>query len=273
MFVVGNPLHQTLSPIMYNCAFEKLGLTEDFAYFALETKYIDKAISLLREDSMIGCSVTIPFKEKLFGKMDRTNISKEAHAIGAINTLVKNNSILYGHNTDWIGFQKCIKKHADVSKLKNKKALIFGGGGASKAVIYALTDLGMDITVYSRSNKAPKDVFPSNPKLVKVISSVQDIDPEIKMMVNTTPLGMKGHEGEDKSPIDKKWITKDMICVDVVYNPLETVFLKDAKSKGAKVIPGLDMLVYQGAEAFKLWTGKAAPISVMRQCCINKLKN
>jgi len=268
--LLGNPASHSLSPFMQNAALDNLELLDKYMYFALETDDLDKAMKLFRENSIYGANITIPYKERVFKYLDTKNISDEAKKIGAINTISKKDKVLYGHNTDWSGFLNCLNKHKKISTFKGKSALVVGSGGASKAVIYALYSIGVKIDVLSRTKTKPEEVCPKNPLAInRVINKMSDIG-DVDMIINTTPLGMQG-EHEDKTPVDKKYITEKMLCIDLIYNPFKTRFLKEAESKKAKIINGVDMLVYQGAESFKIWTKKHAPINVMRKAVLEKL--
>jgi len=241
LFVIGYPVSHSKSPKMHNATLDSLGLLGKYTYNKAEIKNIEDVAKFVRINSFHGASITIPHKETIIPYLDE--ISDSAKKIGAVNTIYKKKDKLCGENTDWFGVMKTLEKEYDTEILKNQNALVIGSGGASKAVVYALQKLGMNIEVMSRTKKKIDDL--------RVINKIEDTS-YIKLIVNTTPLGMTGKH-ENKTPIDKKFISKDHICFDVIYTPEKTKFLKDAEEKNAKIINGEKMLRYQGEMAMKFW--------------------
>lgn len=263
LFVLGSPVENSLSPKMHNAGFQALKIDSEYLYFALDTKDLPGVSKFLHQECIQGASITIPFKEDIINFLDKNNLSKAAKEIGAVNTVYKKNEMLFGENTDYLGFIETLKNNINLESLKNKKALILGSGGAAKAILYALKDLEMEIDVYSRSRKDIKTIFGKKISKVKIINEIKETA-SYKLVINATPVGMKGHE-ENRSPIAANLLHPEMICFDVIYNPKMTKFLKDAKKKGAKIISGLEMLLFQGAKAFELWTDQKAPIEAMKK--------
>ncbi|MFH1540308.1 MAG: shikimate dehydrogenase [Elusimicrobiota bacterium] len=263
--IFGYPIKHSLSPLMHNTVLKKMCL--DFVYLPFEVKPDDLlgAVDAIRILKIAGINVTIPHKENIIKYLDK--ISDEAKKIGAVNTVINKNGNLYGHNTDYYGFLKSISKK---NSLINKNILMLGCGGVAKAIAVALVNSKINQLTVCDIDEKKAEVFLDNKfPQIKIIKTLQ-ISDEIKkvdIFINATNVGMK--KG-DSSPIDKKYLRKDLFVYDVVYNT-ETQLLKDAKKTGAKFSDGLDMLVYQGAKSFELWTGKTPPVELMKKVLVGVL--
>lgn len=264
--IFGYPIKHSFSPLMHNAAIENMGL--DFIYlpFEVKTDNLSDAVSAIRIFNIAGVNVTIPHKANVIKYLDQ--ISDEAKKIGAVNTIVNKNGKLSGFNTDYYGFLKSISEKISPRK---KNVLMLGCGGVAKAIALSLIDSKIDrLTVADIDDKKSKyflEVLFPQIKVVK-ISQIPDEIESADIFINATPVGMKVG---DCSPIDKKYLRKDLFVYDVVYNR-ETQLLKDAKKIGAKNSSGLDMLVYQGAKSFELWTGKIPPVDFMKKVLRRALK-
>lgn len=250
---------------MHNSAFAELGL--DYAYVAFDVNPSDlkSAIDGAKALNIKGFNVTIPHKIEVMQYLNE--LDEVAHLIGAVNTIDFKN--LKGYNTDGIGAVRAIE---EVTSIKDKNVVVSGAGGASRAISFYLAKFGADsITILNRNvNKAQKlanDVLKSD--LISdvgtdSISRIENYLKDADILVDTTPLGMDPHI--DDEPIAKAdAMHEDLIVFDAVYNPNETVLLKEAIKAGAKPVYGIKMLLYQGAESFKIWTGRDAPIDVMQK--------
>ena len=188
-------------------------------------------------------------------------ITTEAQEIGAVNTILKEEDKLIGHNTDAYGFTEPLKEYED--ELDTERAIIFGSGGATRAIIYALHRMGFEEMVMVSRNP---DLINAEDSSITVCSydAWQDYAEDASLIINATPLGMT--PDTDTSPLKDHEIglLRDKICYDIVYNPRETKFLQQANTGGGVPIGGLDMLIYQGAESFKLWTGKEFPVGLVK---------
>ena len=267
--LIGHPVEHSFSPPMHNAAFAKLGL--DYAYVAFDVNPNDlkSAIDGAKSLNIKGFNVTIPHKIEVMQYLDE--LDEVARLIGAVNTIDFKN--LKGYNTDGIGAVRAIE---EVTSIKDKNVVVAGAGGASRAISFYLAKFGAGaMTILNRNvNKAQDlagDVLKSD--LIGDVSadSISEIDSYLKdadILVDTTPLGMDPHINDE--PIAKSDAMHDNLVVfDAVYNPNETVLLKEAIKAGAKPVYGIKMLLYQGAESFKIWTGRDAPIDVM-QDALNK---
>ena len=264
--VIGSPIEQTLSPLMHNKAYEALGIDDKFVYLAAKVKVenIKDAINGIKAMGIKGLACTMPHKIKVIKYLDK--IDSKAKEIGAVNTVVNENGILKGYNTDWLGALIPLKRR---TSLKGKKVGIIGAGGVARAIIYGVAKEKANIKIFNVRIKEAKPLAKKyNCSLTdfKNLSELKDFD----VIINCTPLGMKPYE--NKSALPANVFQKKQIVMDVVYSPYETKMLKQAKSKGAKIIRGYEMFLHQGIAQFKYHTGREAPEKVMEKALIKSLK-
>jgi shikimate dehydrogenase len=269
--VIGTPLGHTVSPAIFRAAFAAAGI--DATYEAWETApdVLEGCMNLLRGADFLGANVTIPHKQAVIPFLDGT--SETASKAGAVNTIVHADGKLIGHNTDIAGFARSLRDDAGFDA-KGKRTMILGAGGASRAVALALVEAGAAVIfVVGRQPRktesvvlAMKPLTPSGTTISwaywgdgSFLRSLKEAD----LVVNCTPLGVAGSEGAGQSPLPPDLIEPHTTVFDLVYNPVETPLTVSAKSRGAKAVSGLGMLVYQAAESFKLWTAKDADTAAM----------
>ncbi|MFC6323852.1 shikimate dehydrogenase [Companilactobacillus baiquanensis] len=265
--LLGTPVGHSGSPAMYNFSFQNQGL--DYAYMAFDVKkeQMPEAIEALKLFKVKGSNVTMPCKTVAASLVD--DLSPAAKIIGAINVIVNDDGKLTGHITDGIGFVRNLKENG--VDIKGKKLVVIGAGGAATAIqVQAALDGAKSISIFNQDDEffsnaedtkekledeTPEvdvDVYPlSNQDLLK--EEIEDAD----ILVNATVVGMKPLDGQ--SLIDKSMLRPDLVVADTVYNPLKTKLIEDAEEIGAKAIPGKGMLLWQGAEAYTLFTGKEMP--------------
>ncbi len=264
--VIGWPIKHSLSPAMHNAAFKALGIDAEYKLFEVRPEELEDFI-LKRKDAA-GFNVTVPHKEKCMALLD--SIDPLAASIGAVNTIVIKNGKLTGYNTDSLGFIAALEKDLGFS-VKGKSVFVLGSGGASRAVSFSLartgakkiilTDLFLD-KVKSLADNVRK-FYPGckvdivEPKKIYRESDLSGID----LLVNATPIGLKE---SDPVLFDKGVFRPGLAVYDLVYNPEKTKLVKLAQDSGLKASGGMGMLLYQGAKSFELWTGKNAPVDVMR---------
>lgn len=268
--LLGHPVEHSWSPLMHNIALHHHEIeAEYYAINVQDNELIDLA-SFFNTDLFLGANVTIPYKQSIADYMDR--IDSSAREIGAINTIVKNDYQLEGYNTDYSGFIEPLQAYE--FELEGASAVIFGTGGAARAIVYGLTEMGVDeIFLVSRSPNRITSYH--NHRRVQIISydNWTSFAENALLIVNATPLGM--YPNVNSSPVrdQEKHYLEAKLCYDIVYNPVETKFLRQASEVGAKTIDGLDMLIHQGSKSFKLWTGCSFPINIVRDTLHEKLKN
>lgn len=261
---IGYPIKTSSSPSIHNAGYKKLGIDNEFIYLRAEVKpeFLRMAIDGVRGLGIRGVSITMPHKQEVMKYLDK--IDKEAKIIGAVNTIVNDNGKLTGFNTDYIGALVALEKKIN---LKDKKVAVIGAGGTARAIVYGLKKKGSVIKIFNRTLDHAKKLAKEFGCKYGDLDSLEQIV-NVDIVINTTSVGMN----EDKSPFDKKFLNKNQLVLDVVYSPKETRLIKDAKEKGAKIVYGYEMLLYQGVEQFKLYTGFDAPVDAMREVLVKSLK-
>ncbi len=274
--VIGDPIEHTMSPAMHNAAIKALGLDLVYVAFHVKPDVLKQAIEGFRALGIAGINVTIPHKVAAMQWLDE--VDPVAKAIGAINTIKNEGGKLVGRNTDADGAARAMKA-AGVA-LKGAKAAMLGAGGAARAVGFALAREGAVVTIVYRKEDASmavdlardiKGIFPSAPigTLLMDKAGIEKACRDSTILVNATPIGM--HPRSDETLVDPKLLHGRLCVFDVVYNPLETRLVKDARKAGCKVVLGIDMLVYQGAMALEWWTGKEPPVDIMKRAALDRL--
>ena len=272
--LIGSPVGHSGSPAMYNYSFEKLGLDYVYTAFDIKVEEVKDAIAAMRTFKMRGMNVTMPCKTEVVKYMD--DLSPAAKIIGAVNTIVNDDGKLTGYITDGEGFVNNLKDNG--VDIKGKKITVAGGGGAATAIqVQCALDGVREISIFNikddffeRTINTAKKIKEEVPGIVVNVYDIADtakMTEEIKssdIFVNATIVGMKPMD--DQSVVkDLDAFTKDLVVVDVVYNPEETKLLKDAKAKGCKCIGGKGMLLWQGVAAFKLYTGQDMPVDDVKK--------
>lgn len=265
--LVGYPVEHSLSPLLHNQAIKRLNLNYVYLPLPIKPENLREGIEGIRALGVLGVNVTIPYKEKVIPFLDE--LDSLANKIGAVNTIKNNNGILKGYNTDVSGFARMVEKDGGC-KIKGKKAMVIGAGGASKAVITALCSKGIkELYLLNRNEEKGKNLIEIyKSKFPDVYFIAGGIRPEfyfslvkkIDLLVDTTPVGMAPKENVDPVIIPEA-LHSNLLVIDLVYNPGETTLIKAAKKRGAKTLNGLGMLIYQGSESFQIWTGYTPEIS------------
>jgi shikimate dehydrogenase len=272
--LIGDPIEHTLSPLIHNKAFKSLGL--DFIYIAFRVKkeMLKKAIDGIKAYDIYGINVTIPHKVRVLKYLDIAD--DLVWDIGAVNTIKNDEGRLTGYNTDGKGALGALVK-ADVS-LSGKNIVVLGAGGAARAIVYfTVREKPNSIMILNRTqekaDKLAESVSTKTGMWVKAKKlenqSLKDEMRDADLVINCTSVGMAPNIGE--TPVPKSYLRKDMIVMDIIYNPIETKLLKEAKEAGAITISGIDMFVYQAASAFEIWTGNKAPIDLMKSIAVKAL--
>lgn len=262
LLLLGHPVSQSFSPLMHNTAANHYGLDLRYVAIDLQPNDFTEIAAHFNRDTFHGTNITVPYKEMLMDYVDE--VESLAQDIGAINTIFKRDHKLVATNTDLYGFLKPLEPMED--ELIDTRAIVFGTGGASKAIVAALLDIGLEELIVVSRSPARNTAFEKYHQ-VRVVGYEEwpAYSDETSIIVNTTPLGME--PDIDSSPVrdSEKEFLSGKICYDIVYKPNMTRFLKLAEQAGATTIGGLDMLVYQGSESFKIWTGKPFPIEIIKQ--------
>lgn len=270
--LLGWPVHHSFSPAMHNAAFRSLGLDWVYLPLAVPPQSLPQALAGLEALGFRGANVTIPHKEQVLLGLDE--VAPEARSLGAVNTLVAVDGRMVGHNTDVAGFLAAL----DNAGCSPHRAVVLGAGGAARAAVYALLSRGVTVTVANRSSQRAQGLVSSlaAPSLradtcpLEALA-LRDALSRADLLVNATPAGM--WPAIDATPLPPGTsLHAGLAVMDLVYNPLETLLLRQARQAGATVINGMDMLIHQGAVAFRLWTGQEAPLGIMRQAALTVLE-
>lgn len=265
--ILGYPIGHSISPQIHKAGFESLGINAEYEILETAPENLVDRIRYLKINDYAGVNVTIPLKVKIAMFVDE--VDQNADLAGAINTIKINaDKTISGYNTDIIGFKSPLPP-----SLEGKEVTILGTGGASRAVTVACTQLGVKkVNFYTRNIpnalefvKFFRELAPQTEFTLNQIETLKDLS-TTDLLVNTTPIGMKGHSA-DSTPVDKKVLAtlpNDAIVYDIVYNPTETILLQDAHHLGLQTISGLDMLVAQAVAAQKIWFGQTPDFEKMK---------
>lgn len=274
--LIGYPLGHSLSAVIHKAGFKSLGV--DATYDILETDPEDlvERVKFFKRENFGGFNVTIPLKLPI--SLFVQEVDKYADIAGAVNTVKINpDKTFKGYNTDAMGFKKAIPASID---LKGADVALLGTGGASRAAVLALSELGVKyIGVYTRNIPNAMDYmaymrrkFPNIEFESHQIDSVRDLS-KYDMLVNTTPIGMLGRSA-DMTPIEEnvlKTLPESAVVYDVIYNPKKTILLKLAENLGLETINGLDMLIYQAVSAQEIWFGRTPDFNTMKIAALENL--
>lgn len=272
--LIGYPVGHSLSPAMHNAAFQYLGLDYVYVAFNVPPGRLKDAVSGIRGLGIYGVNVTMPHKINVIKYLDE--LDEGARLAGSVNTILNRDEKLVGYTTDGLGALSALR-HAGADPA-GRKVVILGAGGASRSICFALANYVRELVILNRTlERAVKladelrRVFSSanvgaGPLSDSVLESVlKDAD----ILINATSVGMKPNV--DETPVKRELLHGNLTVFDIVYEPLETRLLKEAKSVGARTVDGLWMLVYQGALSFEIWTGAKAPVEVMREAALKRM--
>jgi shikimate dehydrogenase len=255
--IIGWPLGHTMSPVLHNWGFGQIGLDAVYEAWPLEPGGVPDFMARVRAEPILGTSVTIPHKRAVMPHLDR--LSPRAEAVGAVNTLYWDGSLLCGDNTDVAGFMAPLAGRSELPD----SALVLGAGGAARAALVGLAELGIErIMIANRT--ADKARALAREFVVHAVPWSERMEQGAAIICNTTPMGMRG-DLEDVSPWDESRFAPGTIAYDIVYNPLRTLFLRQAEAAGCESVSGLDMFLHQGLAQFRLWTGRDVDEGMARE--------
>jgi shikimate dehydrogenase len=255
--LVGNPVGHSLSPPMHEAAYAALGMDARYATFEPTPDDLPVAIEGARALGVAGLNVTVPFKEAVLDLVEPDDL---AARVGAVNTVDFSGDRATGHNTDVAGVQRAFDHH-DVT-VADRSAVVVGAGGAGRATAFALADEGASVAVANRTvERAEALAADVEGATGHGLDALDALLPDADLLVNATSVGM----ASDESPVPARLLHEGLAVLDAVYQPLETRLLRDADAAGATTVDGAWMLLYQGVEAFELWTGRPAPVDAMNE--------
>src|SRR3990170_2698296 len=272
--VIGDPIEHTLSPTMHNAAFEHLKLDFVFLAFRVTSDELENAVRGACALGIRGLNVTMPHKNSVTEFLDEADPAVKF--LGAANTILNQRGRLRGFNTDGVGALKALSSNGVNSA--GKKVLLLGAGGAAKAIAFSLAKEADELCILNRdavkalelaSVLEPwgKKIFGNELSPKQLQQKLQDSD----VLINATSVGMTPYAHE--SLVKSDWLKPELSVMDIVYNPVVTKLVQDARAAGAKVINGVEMLLYQGAASFEIWMGCKAPVDVMRNALLSRLSS
>ena len=268
--IVGYPVKHSFSPAMQNAAFKELGIDAEYSLFEVEPKDLEAFLGSLKAKGISGLNVTIPHKIKTSEYLEKNgSLDDNAKRLGAVNTIKVTGGGLSGFNTDGPGFYRSLLEDLRIEP-EGKNVFVLGAGGAAKAIVMYLGNTPKKIAVYDvdpgktgeLADHYAKYFDAGKLRVVSGESEMKAVLGESNLLINATPIGMNG---SDPSPVEKTLLHPGLYVYDLVYNKPYTPLVKEANSMKVHAVTGLGMLLYQGAIAFEIWTGKKAPVNVMRR--------
>jgi len=263
--VIGDPIDHSLSPNIHSAAFRELNLDSSYIGYRIPKGELEGGIEGLKKIKINGFNITIPHKIEMMKYLDK--IDESCSIIGAVNTVVNNDGVLKGYNTDMDGFLEPLKKR-NVS-IQNSKVLLIGAGGAARAIVAGIAkEKAKSIDIANRtienanslSEFAKKIGLSANAKKIEDMDNLENYD----IIINATSIGLKN----EKSPISFEGVKEKTIVYDIVYAPMNTDFIKKAKEKNAEIIYGYEMLLGQATRAFEIWHKIEAPYNAMKKALL-----
>ncbi len=249
-YLLGYPVEHSVSPVMHNAAFKAHGLPHRYMLLETPPDQLAEKVQSLRGINFGGANVTIPHKIEIIKYLD--GLAESALKAGAVNTIENRDGALIGHNTDALGGYRALREaYGDTV---DARVVLLGAGGAARALAQELAPQVADLIIMNRTVEKAEEIARSLPgNTVAASISMQKIIKSADIIINATPVGMT--PDTEKSPIDPEYLHKGQLVFDIVYNPLQTKLQRDAEQAGAATLGGLWMLVYQGVEAYRIWTG------------------
>ncbi|PFO03641.1 shikimate dehydrogenase [Bacillus sp. AFS076308] len=268
--VLGNPIGHSMSPVMHNDLFSLYNIDAEYLPFLVQEDELRDAVNGLRALGAGGFNVTVPHKSSIIPFLDE--VDELAASIGAVNTVINKDGKLIGYNTDGLGFLKGLDAY--LTKIEGQKILVIGAGGAARAIYFTLAkEKPMQIDIANRTLEKAVQLIEECPYSISSRAlTLKDASSELgeyDLIIQTTMIGMEPNITE--RPITLEYLREDSVVCEIIYNPLETRILREAKSIGATVQNGIDMFVYQGALAFEKWTGIFPDIKRMKENVLGQL--
>ncbi len=266
--IIGHPIGHTKSPVLQQAALDHLGVDLTFDAWDVAPEDLAAKVETFRSPDFVAGCVTLPHKQAIIPMLD--GLAETAQAVGAVNWVIPEEGKLIGHNTDAPGFLRALKESAGFDP-KGRSAVVFGAGGAARAIVYALKTGGAaSVAIANRTVEKAQALAADmtdgrfRPTALGLdATSLADVVPYSDLLVNASTLGMEGGPGPGLSPVAAELIPAEATCYDAVYAPPETPFLLEAERAGATPAGGISMLIYQGVVGFELATGREAPVKEM----------
>lgn len=266
--IIGDPVDHSLSPAMHNAGYKALNIDDQFVFTAAHVlpENLEQAVQGVRALGIRGLTCTIPHKVEVMKYLDE--VDPIAQNIGAVNTVVNDNGVLKGYNTDWLG---TVTPLQEKTSLERKKIALLGAGGAARAMAFGVVKKKANLTIYNRTLQTAEDLandLDSEQVTVQDMSDLSSLG-EADIIINSTSVGMGDSIGISLVPADL--LHPGHIVFDAIYKPHKTKLILDAEKAGCEVIYGYQMLLHQGTAQFKLYTGHEAPVDVMEHIITSNL--
>ena len=264
--IIGHPIGHSISPVFQQAALDAIGFDGTYQAWDVAPDGVGEFVDGLHAPGTLGINVTVPHKEAVIPFLDE--VDDWASTAGAVNTIVNRGGRLAGHNTDGIGFLRALREGADFEP-RGRDVLVLGAGGSARGVVYALARAGVaqmfiaNRTLERAQRLAALSIDSGAAAESLELSQAGEAAREVALIVNCTSMGMVHGPDETGTPLSAASIPSSVLVNDLVYNPLETPLLREAARAGASTLGGIQMLVYQGAASFEMWTGQDAPVPVM----------
>ena len=247
--VIGNPVEQSLSHFLHNWVFKSLNIQAEYEKVRIENHELPDIVQKIKKGQLDGINVTIPHKENIMKFLDEIN--PRAETIGSVNCIVKSKSRIIGNNTDWFGFSQALENNQIY--VSGKEVIVLGSGGTGKSILFSLKQLGVTKIILLNRTLQKARALQDDIVIPYPQERTESLIKNDSIIINTTPVGMQSNQ----SLINLDLLHKNQILIDVIYNPLETRFLKLGKKIGAKTLNGLDMFIHQGLISLDLWFGES----------------
>ncbi len=274
--IIGHPIGHSISPVFQQAGLDAIGFDGTYQAWDVSPEEVGAFVEGLKAPGTLGINVTVPHKESVIPFLDE--VDQWASTAGAVNTIVNRGGRLSGHNTDGIGFLRALREGAGFEP-RGRDVLVLGAGGSARGVVYALTRVGVaQMFIANRTIERAEQlahlaidngVATEAMELLEAPRAAR----EVALIVNCTSIGMVHGPDEDGTPLAAADIPSWVLVNDLVYNPQETPLLREAARAGAATLGGIQMLVYQGAASFEMWTGQDAPVEVMLDAAIAAMRS
>ena len=270
----GYPLSHSISPAFQQAALDSLSIEACYSARPTPPEGLASEVEKLREDDHLGANVTIPHKELIREYLDR--LDPWAETVGAVNTIVKEDGRLVGHNTDGYGFLRSLEERGGFSP-EGKSVLLLGAGGAARAAVFALAESGAGTVLIANRTVERGEALAGEVRGRSLVvdsvplSEARNAGRRVDLIVNSTSMGMAPGPNAGLTPLESRDINPRSLVYDMVYTPQQTPLMDAAQQAGAKALSGLWMLVYQGAAAFEMWTSREAPVDLMYEAGLRAL--
>jgi shikimate dehydrogenase len=270
--IIGDPIDHSMSPAIQNAAFQSTRIDAVYVPFCVKKSDLESAIEGMRALGIKGFNVTAPHKVEVRRYLDK--LDRSADEIGSVNTVANRDKSLCGYNTDGIGALRALEEVG--AQLNNRSILLFGAGGASRALAYTFASSARTIRIVNRTLLKARQLQRRLQKRFKLEvavaglagASIKRFVEEADIIVNASSMGQNGRFDP---PVQRNWLRHGQFVLDIVYSPTQTKLLKIAQAAGATAVNGLRMLVNQGACSFEIWTGRSAPVAVMHDVVRQKV--